>query len=201
MSGNLSKEEKNMQQNNKRKHILFLYILLSLLTVGIIGLGIYVYFSQQKLAEYSKELEAIDNSAVVNNSSSPVISEMDTTELIVKDTVPTVKNSNIPKQDNRITKNPQGHFSLDGKISKYKCHIDLDISGSTVSGTYYYAKQGPKNKLFLSGEAKGQNIELYELTKDNEQTGNFYGVFNGVNFTGTFLKYDGQSMKFSFIAR
>jgi len=200
MSGKLSKEEKDMLQKNKTKQVLFLYILLFILTVGIICLGIYVYFSQQKLAKYSKELETIDNSTAVNNSS-PVISEMDTTELIVKDTVPITKKSDVPKQDNRITKNPQGHFSLDGKISKYKCHIDLDISGSIVSGTYYYTKQGPKNKLFLSGEAKNQNIELYELTKDNEQTGNFYGVFNGVNFTGTFLKYDGQSMKFSFIVR
>jgi len=200
----------NKQIVKKNSHIGFLYFIISLLALGLIGLGLYSFFFVQNQS----------HSIVIDEKNFTV--PMDSVEESITDTAVLYSKENIKVQEKsqveestinsyklsaskrKTSKHPQGHFSLIGKVFTASCHMDIDISGTEVTGSYFYDNQnskGNKDRLYLTGEANGNKLELYEYLKDGQQTGYFDGNFNGVTYTGTFLKFNGQTMKFSFKAQ
>ena len=114
---------------------------------------------------------------------------------------PQVEKVIVAVPEKEPTDYPQGHFALDGSISKYGCHIDLDLSDNEATGSYYYTKNGSNNRLYLTGSVNGQHVELHEYNDDGDQTGYFNGMFNGITYEGTFINYKSQVMGFKFYAK
>lgn len=62
---------------------------------------------------------------------------------------------------------------------------DCNRGGSIVEGNYYYKKSGPANKLKLKGYTCGASINLTEVDKDDNWTGDFGGIMNGGDINGS----------------
>ena len=165
-----------------------LYAIIGLLAAGLIGLGAYVFLSQQKdepAQDAGKEVTKVETKA----------------EEKAEEKAPEVEKVIVAEPARKPDNNPQGHFALDGSISKYGCHIDLDLNGTEATGSYYYTSQGRNNRLYLTGEVHGKHVELYEYNDDGEQTGYFNGTFDGITYEGTFINYKSQVMSFKFLAK
>lgn len=85
---------------------------------------------------------------------------------------------------------------LYGAIDKYPITMQLSIYDSVVSGTYYYNKQGPDNVLKLSGNLRGDELELFESYENGNQTGHFKGYYSNGEYEGEFVTMQGKSMQF-----
>ncbi|MBR6339627.1 MAG: hypothetical protein IKR63_05840 [Alloprevotella sp.] len=81
-----------------------------------------------------------------------------------------------------------GNKILYGAIGKYSIRMDINISpDGTVEGTYTYLKQG--NWLRVYGTYEKGRISLEEFTPKGNNSGNFFGSYNGITFEGTFHNY------------
>ncbi len=86
--------------------------------------------------------------------------------------------------------------TLYGAVHKYPITMQLSIYDSVVSGTYYYNKQGPDNVLKLSGNLRGDELELFETDENGRQTGHFKGYYSNGEYEGEFVTMQGKSMQF-----
>ena len=86
-----------------------------------------------------------------------------------------------------------------GSIDKYPITMELDFDGLSVSGTYYYNKQGPDKRLNLSGLIKDNKMELFETDENGVQTGHFRGTHSPGEFEGEFINAKGKSMYFKVV--
>lgn len=92
-------------------------------------------------------------------------------------------------------------YNLYGYVGQYPVTMQIQISGSAISGSYYYDSQGPNKRLILSGSNNNGEIHLIENTTEGMHTGDFRGkLFNG-EFTGNFINYQGKEMAFSLVSR
>jgi len=107
-------------------------------------------------------------------------------------------NGKNSKNNNRnVEGKPQGSYELNGKISKYGVSMNINVTGTGVSGSYYYTSKGPDNKLLLNGTIDSNNkMKLSELDEKGQETGSFDGVFNGQTYLGRFQTPQGKSMTF-----
>ena len=85
---------------------------------------------------------------------------------------------------------------LYGAVDKYPITMQLSIYDSVVSGTYYYNKQGPDNVLKLSGNLRGDELELFESDENGNQTGHFKGIYSNGEYYGEFVTAAGNAMHF-----
>jgi len=175
------------QQNSSGNGLL--YLIIGLLAAGLIGLGLYVFLGQKS-----------DTQEQTGKEVAKVETPTTTTETEEKP-APQVEKVIVAVPEKEPTDYPQGHFALDGSISKYGCHIDLDLSDNEATGSYYYTKNGSNHRLYLTGEVNGQHVELHEYNDDGDQTGYFNGMFNGITYEGTFINYKSQVMGFKFYAK
>ena len=83
--------------------------------------------------------------------------------------------------------------SIDGK---YPITMELRQEGSSLSGSYYYNRNGPDNSLSVYGQLDGSRFRLQEYDDNNNNTGNFVGTYNNGSVTGTFTLADGKTMSF-----
>ena len=92
-----------------------------------------------------------------------------------------------------------GTYSMAGKVSKYSIHMNIEVKGTNVSGYYYYDSQGSGNTVKLSGTINEDGeLTLKKFSKDNEETGYFEGVFNGVEYSGKNVNYNrDEDLQFS----
>lgn len=95
---------------------------------------------------------------------------------------------------------PQGEIALAGKIgTKNAIHMSLDLDNHT--GSYYYDKYGPGNRLTLAVKiydpASGK-IQIEERNPQGEVTGTFEGTLTSTELSGTMTNYKGKTFPFSF---
>lgn len=90
---------------------------------------------------------------------------------------------------------------MSGTIGKYKVKMKLTINTSTnkVSGWYYYASKGPKNKIQLSGRCNysygyNEGVTLTE-TVNGKTTGHFYVTI--IDLTGATRPWGGVEGTFT----
>ena len=79
-----------------------------------------------------------------------------------------------------------------GSISNYPITLEFYVSGTQVSGTYYYHSQGSSHRMTVSGYIDGQYMVLEEYAPDGLNTGYFSGSFNGYRYAGSFTNYQKQ---------
>lgn len=84
-----------------------------------------------------------------------------------------------------------GFTNLSGNIGTYPAQMSLLINtDGSITGAYYYKKNGSKALLYLKGTKNGNNVSLDEFTKEGKQTGSYQGtIVNGV-FSGLFSTSD-----------
>ena len=88
-------------------------------------------------------------------------------------------------------------YHYGGSISGYPVTMDLIIDGEEVEGSYFYHSQGSGNRILLSGQINGNNIQMEEMSPDGGNTGGFSGTVDGKIFSGTFTNYQsGEKMPF-----
>jgi hypothetical protein len=100
-----------------------------------------------------------------------------------------INEEEVPSADSNTVK-------LYGAVDKYPITMQLSIYDSVVSGTYYYNKQGPDNVLKLSGNLRGDELELFESDENGNQTGHFKGIFSNGEYYGEFVTAAGNAMQF-----
>ena len=100
-----------------------------------------------------------------------------------------INEEEVPSADSNTVK-------LYGAVDKYPITMQLSIYDSVVSGTYYYNKQGPDNVLKLSGNLRGDELELFESDENGNQTGHFKGILSGGEYNGEFVTPAGKVMQF-----
>ena len=93
------------------------------------------------------------------------------------------------------------HYELVGKIgNSYEIHMSFDVSGTNCTGTYYYDKYGPGNRMKLSGVygSGSSTLILNEFNKQGKCTGTFNGNLSASSYSGTYtLEKDGTKMPFN----
>lgn len=114
-----------------------------------------------------------------------------------------VTNSSSSDQSNNYDNNCSNHsatsqdLTLIGSIDgKYPITMELRQEGSSLSGSYYYNRNGPDNSLSVYGQLDGSRFRLQEYDDNNNNTGNFVGTYNNGSVTGTFTLADGKTMSF-----
>lgn len=91
----------------------------------------------------------------------------------------------------------EGYHRLNGKIDNYMITMEIDISGTTVNGSYYYDRYGSGSRLSLSGKYENGVVDMYETDSNGTITGRFVGVFGeGMIFKGLFVNQQEQQMVF-----
>ena len=91
--------------------------------------------------------------------------------------------------------------TLSGSIGQYNVHMDLDIDGSNVTGSYYYRSSGSGARLYLRGTlySDGEMV-LNETNANGERTGHFDGTYRrGRSYEGLFENYRGDVLSFTLI--
>lgn len=95
--------------------------------------------------------------------------------------------SNNPFSDNQSSNSDEeecvlkGNIKFHGDVDGYPITMELQIEGSSITGSLFYDKYGPENVLYLDGFMKGDRITLTESDKDKKFTGKFRGSYsNGV---------------------
>lgn len=91
-------------------------------------------------------------------------------------------------------------FVYSATIGKYPIVLELafDSSSPVVVGTYYYKKNGPKNRMIVHGERVGDNgLTLYARDPDfsDDDTERFDLVASGNEFSGDWTHHKGKTMK------
>lgn len=82
-----------------------------------------------------------------------------------------------------------------GSISQYPITMEIYVSGTQVSGTYYYHSQGSSNRMTVDGYINGTNMVLEEYAPNGLNTGYFSGTFTGYRYSGTFMNYEKQKTR------
>lgn len=89
-------------------------------------------------------------------------------------------------------------FDMSGFVGQYPVTMNIQVSGSIVSGSYYYNRMGSNNKLMLNGTCNNGEIYLIETNIEGEQTGEFRGRLTNGMFNGSFINYNrGERMAFN----
>lgn len=90
-----------------------------------------------------------------------------------------------------------GKVILKGTINdRYKIVMQINVESYSVSGSYYYIKNGSDNLLGLSGYFSKEKMKLTEYNEKGENTGLFDGTFDTTCYSGTFTNYKGVKMPF-----
>lgn len=90
-----------------------------------------------------------------------------------------------------------GKITLKGTINeKYEIVMQITIDYQSISGSYYYIKNGSGNVLGLSGNLSNEKMNLTEYNEKGENTGLFDGTFDTICYSGTFTNYKGVKMPF-----
>lgn len=83
---------------------------------------------------------------------------------------------------------------------KYKIH--MMYNRSTGEMWYYYDKNGPNAKLWLTvTDSGGGHLAMYETNKHGEMTGEFDGHVSGNTYSGSFVTYHKGTQYYSFTMR
>lgn len=78
-------------------------------------------------------------------------------------------------------------LNLEGNIGKYAIMMTMHIApNATVTGAYYYKRNGPGNYLYVKGKKSDDRITLNEYTKDGQQTGTYNGKLKDGVYSGSF---------------
>lgn len=94
------------------------------------------------------------------------------------------------------TASEQQDVTMQGRVHEYPITMTLHIDGNAVTGSYYYASQGPDKVLRLAGVYDGTTIDIYETDEDGSVTGHFNGRYAGGVFQGDFTNSQGNQMYF-----
>lgn len=92
--------------------------------------------------------------------------------------------------------NEQHDVTMQGRVHEYPVTMTLHFDGNAVTGSYYYASQGPDKVLRLAGVYDGTTIDIYETDEDGSVTGHFNGRYAGGVFQGDFTNSQGNQMYF-----
>ena len=78
--------------------------------------------------------------------------------------------------------------------NQYPVTMSINLSGNTVTGTYYYDKY--KSPISLNGEFSvnedGDKIMTLSEMNNGEMTGQFIGTWSGDSFSGSWISADGE---------
>lgn len=85
-------------------------------------------------------------------------------------------------------------MSMHGFVDKYPITMELVVKGSEVSGSLYYDKQGPSNRLFVKGVVRNGSVELYETDNKSNPTGSYRGILTSSSFDGEYTTTSGKTM-------
>lgn len=108
------------------------------------------------------------------------------------------KKEQLEVKENAATPAPtiSGSYELDGAIGEYPIIMEITIDEDSVSGSCYYKKYGPDNRLYLAGSLDGDNMELYETSSTGESTCYYYGAFVDGTYNGTYDVSNGKQFSF-----
>lgn len=115
------------------------------------------------------------------------------------------KQQSVKENDAKVVSNAasvysSSHYELAGKIgNSYEIHMSFDVSGTNCTGSYYYDKYGPSNRMKLSGVfgSGSSTLILNEFNNQGKCTGTFNGTLSANSYSGTYtLEKDGTKMPF-----
>ena len=174
----LRKMHSQPQRNKKSNNLLYFIIgLLSTIVLLLGGYMIYNLTSDKKVAE---------NDETKSKRDTVVIETTQKEEAPVAPVAP-------PK-----VYTIEGSHHMSGSISRYGITMDINVSGSYVSGTYYYHSVGSKHRMTVTGDVSGNYMTLEEYSPDGINTGSFSGTFNGRVYKGSFTNYEkGSNLSFT----
>ena len=149
-----------------------LYAIVGFLVAAVIGLGIWMFVrSSGDKKEQPTQIAQPAQSAQSAQSAQPAAAPV-----------------SAPQRTYTI----QGNHRMRGSISNYPITLEFYVSGTQVSGTYYYHSQGSSHRMTVSGYIDGQYMVLEEYAPDGLNTGYFSGSFNGYRYAGSFTNYQKQ---------
>lgn len=161
-----------------------LYAIVGFLAAAVIGLGIWMFVrSSGDKKEQPTQIAQIAQSAQPAQPAQPAQSAQS-----AQSAQPAAAPVPAPQRTYTI----QGNHRMRGSISNYPITLEFYVSGTQVSGTYYYHSQGSSHRMTVSGYIDGQYMVLEEYAPDGLNTGYFSGSFNGYRYAGSFTNYQKQ---------
>ncbi|MBR4388417.1 MAG: zinc ribbon domain-containing protein [Prevotella sp.] len=158
-----------------------LYGIVGFLVAAVIGLGIWL------LVRGTSDTEQPQTAQVAQTAAPQTTPQTTDTQQSAAQTQPAV--TPAPRRTYSI----QGQHRMRGSISKYPITMEIYVSGTQVSGTYYYHSQGSSNRMTVDGYINGSYMVLEEYAPSGLNTGYFHGDFNGYSYSGQFTNYSKQS--------
>ena len=158
-----------------------LYGVLGFLVAAVIGLGIWLFVKSTSDKEQGQPVQVAQSTAQTSTSQTPATQQ------------PAAQAQPAPAPAPRRTYTIQGQHRMRGSISQYPITMEIYVSGTQASGTYYYHSQGSSNRMTVDGYINGSYMVLEEYAPSGLNTGYFHGDFNGYSYSGQFTNYSKQS--------
>ncbi len=158
-----------------------LYAIVGFLVAAVIGLGIWMFVrsSGDKKEQPTQIAQSAQPAQPAQSAQSAQSAQ-------------TAQPAAAPVPAPQRTYTIQGNHRMRGSISNYPITLEFYVSGTQVSGTYYYHSQGSSHRMTVSGYIDGQYMVLEEYAPDGLNTGYFSGSFNGYRYAGSFTNYQKQ---------
>ena len=156
-----------------------LYGILGFLVAAVIGLGIWILVKTTTGKEQPQQAQVARTTTAQQQTATQPAQKQQTT----------VQTAPAPQRTYSI----QGQHRMRGSISQYPITMEIYVSGTQVSGTYYYHSQGSSNRMTVDGYINGTYMVLEEYAPSGLNTGYFHGDFNGYSYSGQFTNYEKQS--------
>ena len=102
------------------------------------------------------------------------------------------ENGVVFKNTNPATINMSGNMGSDNAV----CMSLVIAPDGSVTGAYYYKKNGPGALLYLKGEKDGSDITLTEYNVKGRKTGTYQGTYSSNWYRGEFESYKGKTYSF-----
>lgn len=157
-----------------------LYGIVGFLVAAVIGLGIWMFVRSTGDDQQPPQAQVAQTTQQTATTSS---------QAQQKTAQPVAAPAPAPQRTYTI----QGQHRMRGSISQYPITMEIYVSGTQVSGTYYYHSQGSSNRMTVDGYINGTYMVLEEYAPSGLNTGYFHGDFNGYSYSGQFTNYQKQS--------
>ena len=175
--------------NSKKKWLLLGIVVMAVLCLGgCMALGIS--FLKQNNSGKGNDV-AIDKTEVVEETNGAQGDNQS-----IEKAYSSSEQSTTIGYDKPSVRETNGRHYLQGSVDKYPITMEIDIDGSSVSGSYYYNKNGSNARLYLSGSYIDGTINLNEVDANGTPTGHFQGSFSDGHFNGVFTTNQGKQMYF-----